>query len=117
MRGRVCCAGWRRGAILQEFAWAGVVQWQYRSFPSFGRGFDSHRPLHNSRCFNCPYTANLAEFGLKMDRFGLQMDPTMFNWTPMICRVNRAVVQWPALHATRPERPRGRSLVFSPHGA
>src|ERR1700688_652107 len=24
---------------------AGVVQWQYRSFPSFGRGFDSHRPL------------------------------------------------------------------------
>src|SRR6267378_4277581 len=25
---------------------AGVVQWQYRSFPSFGRGFDSHRPLH-----------------------------------------------------------------------
>src|ERR1700676_3300852 len=26
---------------------AGVVQWQYRSFPSFGRGFDSHRPLHN----------------------------------------------------------------------
>ena len=27
---------------------AGVVQWQYRSFPSFGRGFDSHRPLHNS---------------------------------------------------------------------
>src|SRR5690349_5357819 len=28
---------------------AGVVQWQYRSFPSFGRGFDSHRPLHKSR--------------------------------------------------------------------
>ena len=26
---------------------AGVVQWQYRSFPSFGRGFDSHRPLQN----------------------------------------------------------------------
>ena len=26
---------------------AGVVQWQNRSFPSFGRGFDSHRPLHN----------------------------------------------------------------------
>src|ERR1700675_332379 len=25
---------------------AGVVQWQYRSFPSFGRGFDSDRPLH-----------------------------------------------------------------------
>src|SRR5713101_1959861 len=24
---------------------AGVVQWQYRSFPSFGPGFDSHRPL------------------------------------------------------------------------
>src|SRR6266702_4692528 len=24
---------------------AGVVQWQYRSFPSFGRGCDSHRPL------------------------------------------------------------------------
>ena len=31
---------------------AGVVQWQYRSFPSFGRGFDSHRPLHNSQRFN-----------------------------------------------------------------
>src|SRR5262249_4682063 len=28
---------------------AGVVQWQYRSFPSFGRGFDSHRPLQNTR--------------------------------------------------------------------
>src|SRR5258707_3430907 len=27
---------------------AGVVQWQYRSFPSFGRGFDSHRPIHNA---------------------------------------------------------------------
>src|SRR5262249_55985139 len=26
---------------------AGVVQWQNRSFPSFGRGFDSHRPLQN----------------------------------------------------------------------
>src|SRR5258708_40308603 len=25
---------------------AGVVQWQYRGFPRFGRGFDSHRPLH-----------------------------------------------------------------------
>jgi hypothetical protein len=24
---------------------AGVVQWQYRSFPSFGHGFDSRRPL------------------------------------------------------------------------
>ena len=24
---------------------AGVVQWQNGSFPSFGRGFDSHRPL------------------------------------------------------------------------
>src|SRR6266853_3301186 len=29
---------------------AGVVQWQYRSFPSFGRGFDSHRPLQKSNC-------------------------------------------------------------------
>ena len=28
---------------------AGVVQWQNRSFPSFGRGFDSHRPLQKSR--------------------------------------------------------------------
>ncbi len=25
---------------------AGVIQWQNRSFPSFLRGFDSHRPLH-----------------------------------------------------------------------
>jgi hypothetical protein len=30
---------------------AGVVQWQYRSFPSFGRGFDSHRPLHQTAKF------------------------------------------------------------------
>ena len=29
---------------------AGVVQWQYRSFPSFGRGFDSHRPLQKTNC-------------------------------------------------------------------
>src|ERR1700731_1938616 len=29
---------------------AGGVHWQYRSFPSFGRGFDSHRPLQ-SPCF------------------------------------------------------------------
>ena len=27
---------------------AGVIQWQNRSFPSFLRGFDSHRPLHTS---------------------------------------------------------------------
>ena len=27
---------------------AGVVQWQNGSFPSFGRGFDSHRPLHKA---------------------------------------------------------------------
>ena len=26
---------------------AGVIQWQNRSFPSFLRGFDSHRPLQN----------------------------------------------------------------------
>src|SRR6266481_1460772 len=32
---------------------AGVVQWQYRSFPSFGRGFDSHRPLQKSRSPCC----------------------------------------------------------------
>src|SRR6266481_9780548 len=70
---------------------AGVVQWQYRSFPSFGRGFDSHRPLHKSRSFNCPYTANLPESSFKMDRFGPQMDPTGFNWTPTICRGNRPV--------------------------
>src|SRR6266851_7834286 len=30
---------------------AGVVQWQYRSFPSFGRGFDSHRPLQKTAKF------------------------------------------------------------------
>ena len=27
---------------------AGVIQWQNRSFPSFLRGFDSHRPLQSS---------------------------------------------------------------------
>src|SRR6267378_6218015 len=50
--------------------------------PSSGRGFDSHRPLHNSRCLNCPYTANLPESSLKMDRFGPQMDPSEFNLDP-----------------------------------
>ncbi len=28
---------------------AGVIQWQNRSFPSFLRGFDSHRPLQLRR--------------------------------------------------------------------
>ena len=32
-----------------------------------------------------------------MDRFGPQMDPAGFNWTPAICRGNRQVVKWPAL--------------------
>src|SRR6266446_6834483 len=36
----------RASSVLRiESSRAGVVQWQYRSFPSFGRGFDSHRPL------------------------------------------------------------------------
>ena len=35
----------QRGDALLSYPQAGVVQWQYRSFPSFGRGFDSHRPL------------------------------------------------------------------------
>jgi hypothetical protein len=34
--------------LCSRFIRAGVVQWQYRSFPSFGRGFDSHRPLQFS---------------------------------------------------------------------
>ena len=50
-------------------------------FPSFRRGFDSHRPLHKSRCFYCPYAAKLFEFALKMCLFGPQMDPNPFNWT------------------------------------
>ena len=29
--------------------YAGVIQWQNRSFPSFLRGFDSHRPLQLRR--------------------------------------------------------------------
>jgi hypothetical protein len=32
-----------------------------------------------------------------MDRFGPQMDPAGFNWTPTICRGNRTVVQRAAL--------------------
>src|SRR5260370_18472444 len=32
-----------------------------QNFPSFGRGFDSHRPLHNSPRFNLPYTTKLPE--------------------------------------------------------
>jgi hypothetical protein len=34
-----------RICIIAFVASAGVVQWQYRSFPSFGRRFDSYRPL------------------------------------------------------------------------
>src|ERR1700756_2166419 len=90
---------------------------KYRSFPSFGCGFDSHRPLHNSRCFNCPYTANLLESALKIDRFGPQMDPAGFNWTPPICSGNRPVVRGLALRGTRRARPRGRNWASSPHEA
>jgi hypothetical protein len=39
---------------------------------SVGVLFDSHRPLYTSRCFHCPYTANLPESSLKMGPF----------WTP-----------------------------------
>jgi PilZ domain len=35
---------------------AGVVQWQYRSFPSFGHGFDSRRPLQQSHVEPRPMT-------------------------------------------------------------
>lgn len=35
------------GRIVPFSIGAGVVQWQNRSFPSFGRGFDSHRPLQS----------------------------------------------------------------------
>ena len=41
--GSVRGIGWL--CIISALGKAGVVQWQYRSFPSFGRGFDSHRPL------------------------------------------------------------------------
>jgi hypothetical protein len=44
------------------------------SFPSFGRGFDSHRPLHNFRWINWFYPAELPESDAKMDRFGLKLD-------------------------------------------
>jgi hypothetical protein len=42
--------------------------------PSFGRGFDSHRPLHKPRWINWLYPAELPESDAKMDRFGLKMD-------------------------------------------
>lgn len=32
-------------------AFAGLVQWQYTSFPSLRRGFDSRIPLHYFRSF------------------------------------------------------------------
>src|SRR6266852_6850151 len=63
---------------------AGVVQWQYRSFPSFGRGFDSHRPLHNLRCLHWAYPANLLEFTAKTDRFASSWPPSLLNGTPTI---------------------------------
>src|ERR1700694_2725060 len=40
---------------------AGVVQWQYRSFPSFGRGFDSHRPLQFSKSLCCRLFLHIFE--------------------------------------------------------
>src|SRR5882762_1745567 len=43
-----CTPGWVVMYNQQVRKRAGVVQWQYRSFPSFGRGFDSHRPLQKS---------------------------------------------------------------------
>jgi len=45
------------------------------SFPSFGRGFDSHRPLHKSRRFNCLY----ATESLKIPREMVDLDA---RWTP-----------------------------------
>src|SRR5215469_16304449 len=60
------CNNSERNAILR---WtrreAGVVQWQNRSFPSFGRGFDSHRPLQKSRDFAA---ATARRFGSKVPR-------------------------------------------------
>src|SRR5579859_6161516 len=43
---RTCTPRWSVMYNQEVEQRAGVVQWQYRSFPSFGRGFDSHRPLH-----------------------------------------------------------------------
>src|SRR5579859_8291345 len=84
---------------------AGVVQWQYRSFPSFGRGFDSHRPLHNSRSFNWPYTANLPVFSSKW----AVLDPCWSlrgaNWTLMFCRKNG-----PVGRTKNPDRPFFRAI-------
>ena len=44
-----CTPGWVVMYNQQVRKRAGVVQWQYRSFPSFGRGFDSHRPLQKTK--------------------------------------------------------------------
>src|ERR1700730_9217470 len=44
---------------------AGVVQWQYRTFPSFGRGFDSHRPLQILRNSSSKFTSHIPDRTLK----------------------------------------------------
>jgi hypothetical protein len=54
---------------------AGVVQWQYRSFPSFGRGFDSHRPLQS----NQTVTDDLRCYGCSI-WLQLKVSRDLFNW-------------------------------------
>ena len=49
------------------------------TFPSFGRGFDSDRPLHKSRRFNCLYAAESLKIPREMVDFGRQMDAAAFN--------------------------------------
>src|SRR5258706_14299993 len=83
------------GKLISEYnqkCRAGVVQWQYRSFPSFGRGFDSHRPLHNSQQMTrLTLRRQVAKSSLKMDRFGGQLEGTPFNWREGWERRNRPV--------------------------
>jgi hypothetical protein len=54
-----------------------------RSFPRFGRGFDSHRPLHKSR-FGCLYAAESLKITLEMVGFGRSMDAAGINWTLLV---------------------------------
>src|SRR6266481_9683480 len=53
LRLNMVARAWRQGKSLGKLSAARSIAFQsfIKSFPSFGRGFDSHRPLHDSAKF------------------------------------------------------------------